>query len=92
MYRNLLPFADAVVTCAPDADGRLVATIAKGEARKPGCMLVAPVRHFHSILIVAIAVAYLLYGWPRWQDCEVGVVGARVFLVLLLVVANGALY
>ena len=66
MYWRLPPFADAVVTVAPrESDGLLVARIAKGRARKPRCMLWAPVRHWHTIAVAALGVAYALYGWPR---------------------------
>ena len=92
VYSDLLPFADAVVTCAEDASGKLVASIEKGQARRPGYMLVSPIRHFHSLVVAAIVVVYLLYGWPAPQDCEVGVYGTRIFLMYLLIVINGALY
>ena len=55
-------------------------------------MLVSPIRHFHSLVVAAIVVVYLLYGWPAPQDCAVGAYGTRLFLMYLLIVVNGALY
>ncbi len=98
MYWRLPPFADAVVTVAPrESDGLLVARIAKGRARKPRCMLWAPVRHWHTIAVAALGVAYALYGWPRSRSndsshCEAAAWLSRLLLIMLAVMINGALY
>ena len=93
MYWRLPPFADAVVTVAPrEEDGLLVARIAKGRAYKPKCMLWAPVRHWHTIVVIALGVAYGLFGWPKSSDCDVAPWLSRVLLIVLAVMINGALY
>ena len=92
MYWRLPPFADAVVTVAPrEEDGLLVARIAKGRAYKPR-MLWAPVRHWHTIAVIALGVAYGLFGWLKSSDCDVAPWLSRVLLIVLAAMINGALY
>ena len=91
-YLRLLPYADAVVTVAPrSSDGLLEATIAKGRGCKPRYMLWAPIRHFHTVVVIAVVVLYMMYGPPAEQQCVVSMYLARAFVVVALVMANGAL-
>ena len=84
--------ADAVVTVAPrSSDGLLEATIAKGRGCKPRYMLWAPIRHFHTVVVIAVVVLYMMYGPPAEQQCVVSMYLARAFVVVALVMANGAL-
>ena len=92
VYLRLLPFADAVVTVAPrSSDGLLEATIAKGRGRKPTWMLWFPIRNFHTIIIIAMCALYMMHGPPAEQQCVVSMYLARAFVVVALVMANGAL-
>ena len=92
VYLRLLPYADAVVTVAPrSSDGLLEATIAKGRGCKPRYMLWAPIRHFHTVVVIAVVVLYMMYGPPAEQQCVVSMYLARAFVVVALVMANGAL-
>ena len=55
-------------------------------------MLWAPVRHWHTIVVIALGVAYGLFGWPKSSDCDVAPWLSRVLLIVLAVMINGALY
>ena len=76
---------------ARSSDGLLEATIAKGRGRKPSWMLWFPIRNFHTIIIIAMCALYMMHGPPAEQQCVVSMYLARAFVVVALIMANGAL-
>ena len=45
----------------------------------------------HTVVVIAVVVLYMMYGPPAEQQCVVSMYLARAFVVVALVMANGAL-
>ena len=54
-------------------------------------MLWFPIRNFHTIIIIAMCALYMMHGPPAEQQCVVSMYLARAFVVVALIMANGAL-
>ena len=95
VYARMKPFADAVVTVEKDEQGLLRAVVREGQKRRPAYMLWPVVRHWHTIALTVLVVAYVYLGFPRASgeaQCASAAWLARIMMMTLLVMVNGALY
>ena len=85
------PFADALVTVSRSASGELRASVSAGRKRRPVWMRRPSFRHFHTTMITAGNIAWIMYGYPRKENAELSAYIARVLLTGAVVLVNAVL-
>ena len=91
VYWDLEPLADAVVTVSRTANGELRASASAGRKWRPVWMRMPPFRHFHTTMITACNVAWIIYGYPREDDARLSAILARLLLTGAVVLVNAVL-